>query len=46
MAVRAEYLEAALAEIAGTGLDSAQYLVVAAGIAQADFDNSTKHLFS
>lgn len=46
MAVRAEYLEAALAEIAGTGLDSAQYLVVAAGIVQADFDNSTKHLFS
>lgn len=45
MAVRAEYLEAGLAEIAAMGISPAEYLAAAADIAPAQFDSATEHLF-
>ena len=45
MAVRAEYLEAGLQEVAVTAMDPAQYLASAAGMTRAEFHDATDHLF-
>lgn len=45
MAVRADYLEAGLAEIAATGASPAEYLAAAAGLGSAEFGSATERLF-